>query len=363
MLRPEAGGLGAAYELLHGALRGVQSTVVAQVFAPAAAVVVQPAHVGPGGVDVGQAECQAASGRHARRVDVGDVHHAVGIFLQQLQVGFRQSFRLAVEPYGGIAVAQGADGIGASADQQQHVELLLAMLRKQPAHQRQAVEVLLRLLSADQEAVTLVGVLRFVHLVERLLAALRVGIVALLGKDGVRRCGAANDDLVARGDGHLRHALPAVGLQMFHLDGIAPAAEVSALQRVGQRDARWLPHLVGTGGAYLNDGLVCRDADRLLHTIVLGQLLQCHAELVLTVATVPQVEVDGREQTAAFAHAVVLHVPVGTLLVGRIEMGRRRALVGAQAEGLLLVNHFVVNLCQQVADNVQTVVRGVVDSL
>ena len=364
-LCPETGRDGAADEQVEIFLRRVQTAVVAQVLALAATVVVQPAHIAvgePGRVDAQMAQCHQQSGLATGGIDVGDVHQLVGVLHQQPVVSIREPLRLAVEPYGGIAVAECRDGIRAAADNQQHVELLLATLGKQAAHQLKTVDVALRLLSYNQESMALVGVARLVDLIERLRQSLLVGIVALLGKDRVRGCRAAHVHLISASNLHLADTFPPVGIQVFGLDVGAPAAQVKSAHTIKEADTRHLSQLFGTGLTAFHLGLVGARREHLLHTVVLSQLLDSHAELVLTIATRPHVKVDRREESSTFAHAVVLHMPVGMLVVGAIEVSRRCALLAAQAKRLLAVNHCIIHYREQVADDVESVASGVVDS-
>ena len=73
---------------LHHLLLRMKLKVVFQVFSAVAAIVVQPHQVArnPCRANLGILQCQPLAHRHARRVDVGDVHHLVGISFQRGQL-------------------------------------------------------------------------------------------------------------------------------------------------------------------------------------------------------------------------------------------------------------------------------------
>ena len=48
-------------------------------------------------------------------------------------------------------------------------------------------------------------------------------------------------------------------------------------------------------------------------------------------------------------------MPVRPLLVGRVKVSRRRALVRSKAKRLLVVNHYIIDCRQQIGDDVESV--------
>ena len=99
-----------------------------------------------------------------------------------------------------------------------------------------------------------------------------------------------------------------------------------------------------------------------MYAVLLSQFLHGHGELTLRVTLRPHVEVDGTEETATFAHAEVLHMPIRPLLVGRIDLRRRGALVRTEPE-VTLVSYCVARFGTYADNDVKTIVRLVVDML
>ena len=297
-LRPELCADGAGDKLVHGLLRRVQATVVAQVLALSAAVVMKSAHVAwiePGGVDAEDAECQSTAAFHARVVDVGDADQTVAVLPQHPIVCLGESLHLAVEPYSQIAHCHGTDGIGATTDEQQHVKLLFTTIFECFADSLHTINIIMyaRLLTGNEETMGLVVVLRFIDLVERLLAALLIGVVTTLGKDGVGGCGPAHVHLVTLGNTYLTDGTPTVSRQVLRLDTLTPTTEINAPETINKRDAGQSTDFLGTRRTLFRFGFVDTLFQLLLNAIALGQFLQSHAELVLTIATFPEEEVDG----------------------------------------------------------------------